>query len=103
MTRDVNIVVLSGTVSSSPTVVTTRTSKRICLFNLTNIEKYRLHDGRAAQHENTLVIEALGRNVDKCLSEVKHGDRCQINGYLRVDSINGEEKVRIRAFHIEKE
>jgi single-stranded DNA-binding protein len=103
MSRDTNVAIISGLVDNNPTVVTTRNNKRICLFNVLNVEKYRLADGRAAQHDNVLTVEALGRNVDKCLDEIFKGTRVHIHGYLRVDDVNGIEKVRIRAFHIEKE
>ncbi|NBO09705.1 MAG: hypothetical protein EBV30_10285 [Actinobacteria bacterium] len=103
MSRDVNIAIISGVVDNTPNVVTTRNNKRICLFNIRNIEKYRLADGRPAQHVNFLTVEALGRNVDKCLQEFHVGERVQIHGYLRVDDVNGVEKVRIRALHLEKE
>lgn len=103
MSRDTNIAIISGIVENNPNVVTTRNNKRICLFNVRNIEKYRLADGRPAQHTNFLTIEALGRNVDKCMSDIQAGERVQIHGYLRVDDVNGVEKVRIRAYHIEKD
>jgi len=103
MPRDVNIVAISGTVSNTPTVVTTRNNKRICLFDLKVVEKYHLADGRPAQHDNFLTIEALGKNVDKCLKDVHKGERFIINGYLRVDDVSGVEKVRVRAYYIEKE
>jgi primosomal replication protein N len=75
----------------------------ICLFSIKNVEKYKLADGRAAQHDNTLVVEVLGRNAQRCLEEVKIGERYQVNGYVRVDDANGTERVRIRAYHVEKE
>lgn len=103
MAKDINVAIISGTVDNTPTVVTTRNNKRICLFNLRLIERYHLANGQPAQHVNFLTIEALGKNVDKCLQEVRLGERYQIHGYLRVDDVNGIEKVRIRAFHIERE
>ena len=90
-------------VDNTPTVVTNRNNKQICLFDLQTIEKYRLSDGRPAQHENYVTIEALGKNVEKCMREVHRGDRYIIHGYLRVDEAGDSEKVRVRAYHIEKE
>ena len=103
MARDINIAILSGTVDNNPTVVTTRNNKKICLFDILTVEKYRLADGRDAQHDNFLTIEALGKNVDKCMNEVRKGGRYIIHGYLRVDDVSGVEKVRVRAYYIEKE
>ena len=103
MARDINVAILSGTVDNQPTVVTTRNNKRICLFDLKTTERYRLADGRPAQHDNFLTIEALGKNVDKCMNEVHQGERFIIHGYLRVDDVSGVEKVRVRAYYIEKE
>jgi single-stranded DNA-binding protein len=103
LSKDINVVVISGVVGNTPSVVTTRNNKRICLFNVENIEKYKLSTGQNAEHQNYITIEVLGRNVDKVIAEFSKGDRIQVNGYLRVDDVNGIEKVRIRAFHIEKE
>jgi single-stranded DNA-binding protein len=103
MAKDINITVLSGSVATTPSTVLTRNNKKICLFNLKNVERYQLADGRPAQHDNYLTIEVLGRNVDKIMAETRQGDRLVIHGYLRVDDINGVERVRIRAFHIEKD
>lgn len=103
MARDTNIAILSGTVDNNPTVVTTRNNKKICLFDIKVVEKYVLADGRPAQHDNFLTIEALGKNVDKCMRDVHRGDRFIIHGYLRVDDVGGVEKVRVRAYYIEKE
>lgn len=103
MARDLNIAILSGVVSNNPTVITTKNNKRICLFDLKTVEKYVLADGRPAQHENFLTIEALGKNVDKCMKEVMRGDRYIVHGYLRVDDVSGIEKVRVRAYYVERE
>jgi single-stranded DNA-binding protein len=103
MAYDVNSVVLSGTIDTVPSVVMTRNNKRICLFNIRTIERYQLADGRAAQHDNYFTVEALGKNVDKCLQEVQVGQRYVINGYLRVDDVAGIERTRIRVFHLQRE
>ena len=103
MSIDINIVVISGVVDNTPSVVTTRNNKKICLFNVENIERYKLSTGQSAQHQNFLTVEVLGRNVDKAVAEFKAGDRIQVHGYLRVDDVNGVEKTRIRAYHLEKE
>lgn len=103
MSRDINLVIISGTIDNNPTVVTTRNNKQICLFDIKVVEKYRLGDGRPAHHDNFVTVEALGRNVDKCMQDVKRGDRFIIHGYLRVGDVNGVEKVRVRAYYIERE
>lgn len=103
MPRDINMAIISGTIDNNPTVVTTRNNKKICLFDLKTVEKYVLANGSPAQHDNFLTIEALGKNVDKCMNEVRRGDRFIIHGYLRVDDVSGVEKVRVRAYYIEKE
>lgn len=103
MARDFNLTILSGVVENTPNVVTTRNQKKICLFNLKVIEKYELADGRPAQHVNYITIEALGKNVDKCVQQVHKGDRYVVHGYLRVDDVSGVERTRVRAFFIEKE
>ena len=102
MPRDINITILSGTVANTPNVVTTRNNKRICLFDLLVVEKYRLADGRAAQHDNFLTVEALGKNVEKCVNEVHKGERYVIHGYLRVDDVNGIVRLAVRNRHVHR-
>jgi single-stranded DNA-binding protein len=103
VSKDINIVVLSGTIVDTPHVILTRNQKRIGLFNLESVERYRLSTGQPAQHQNFLTVEVLGKNVDKISHDFQKGDRVQIHGYLRADEINGAGKVRIRAYHIEKD
>jgi single-stranded DNA-binding protein len=103
MARDINSVVLTGTVSRPPQAVRLKSGKQICLFTLKNVEKYELADRTPAEHRNFLSIEVFGKNVDRTLNEVREGERYVIHGYIRVDDIDGVEKVRVRAFNIQKE
>lgn len=103
MARDVNIVVASGTAHSTPSMVSLKNNKTLCVFTLKTVEKYKLGSGAQAQHENFIRVETLGRAADKCLQEVKLGCRYLVQGYLRVDDLHGVERVRIRAYNIQDE
>ena len=103
MARDFNLVVLTGIVSKAPETVRLKSGKSICLFTIKNLEKYELADGTPASHANFLNIEVFGKNVDRTLRDVHMGSRYLINGYLRVDDIDGIERVRVRAYNIQKE
>lgn len=103
MTRDFNHVILTGEAMTAPKQVLLRSGKPIALFTLKNLEKFVLGSGKMATHENFLSIEVFGRNVERTLVDVRQGDRYVITGYLRVDEVDGIEKVRVRAFNIQEE
>lgn len=99
--RDINVVILTGTVESTPTFVTVKNNKRILLFTLKNCEDFELFDGSPAVHANYFTVEVLGKNADRYVQILRIGTKCQISGYLRADELNGSDKVRVRAFRIE--
>lgn len=103
MPRDINQVILTGLVCRAPERVQLKSGKEICIFLLKNTEKYELANGSPAEHPNFLSIEVFGKQVERTLRDVKQGERYVINGYLRVDEISGVEKVRVRAFNIQKD
>lgn len=103
MVRDTNVVVLSGTADSKPSSITLKNNKKLSIFTLLTVEKYMMSDGTVGYHDNFVEIEALGRVAEKCQTEVKPGRRYHISGYLRVDDINGVDKVRVRAYNIQEE
>jgi single-stranded DNA-binding protein len=99
--RDFNFTFLTGTVISPPSFIPLANGKKALIFTLQNKEHYKLADGRAASHSNNITVEVLGKNADKYSSELKIGTRCNVVGYLRVDELKGQEKMRVRAFRIE--
>lgn len=76
-------------------------STRLLSFTLKNIEDFVLANDRPGTHENFFTCEVLGRNIDKFLRELKVGDLYDVEAYLRVDPINGVERVRLRVFSIQ--
>lgn len=103
MARDINQVILTGVVCRAPNTIQLKSGKQICIFSLKNIEKYELANGQPASHDNFLSVEVFGKNVDRTMRDVRMGERYVINGYLRVDEIDGIEKIRVRAFNIQKD
>ena len=101
MDRDINFTILTGTIASAPAWVPLSNSKRALVFTLQNNEHYQLSNGEAAVHQNSITVEVLGRNAEKYASEFVAGQRCQIVGYLRMDMMRGQERIRVRAFKIE--
>lgn len=103
MAKDVNIVVVTGIAHSAPSQVSLKNNKKLCVFTLKVVEKYQLSSGASAQHENYLTVETLGKAAERCMLEVKPGNRYQVQGYLRVDDLHGVERTRIRAYNIQDE
>lgn len=103
MASDLNVVVTSGVIESAPSIVLTRHNNRVCVFTLKNTEEFILANGRPARHVNIVTIEALGRNVDKCMTKLVPGNRIRIHGYYRVDDVNGVLKTRLRMHYFELE
>ena len=101
MQRDVNFTFLTGTIISTPSWVPLTNNKRALVFTIQNNEVYVLADGRKSSHPNRIVVEVLGRNADKYFDELSLNQRCQVVGYLRVDEMKGQDKLRVRAFRIE--
>jgi len=101
MARDVNLAVLTGTVVSTPSLVPIRGNKQMLLFTLSNTEKFINAAGAQSQHVNEIPVEVLGRNALALHSSVKRGDKCMLTGYLRVDDIHGETKMRLRVLSLQ--
>ena len=77
------------------------TFKKILTFTLKVTEKFELADGTPASHSNFFMFEALGRHAETYYKDLKLGRKYQVNGYLRHDNVDGEDKVRIRCFNIQ--
>jgi single-stranded DNA-binding protein len=99
--RDINSVVLTGTVESPPYLHTLKNSQKLLAFTLKVVERYQLKDGTPAQHENFFAIEILGRHVETHFRDIEPGKRYMVTGYLRADDLGGVEKIRIRCFNLQ--
>lgn len=80
---------------------TIKNSKKLLSFVLKNTERFDLADKTPATHENFFTFEVLGRNAELYLSMLVPGEYYQVDGYLRRDLINGEEKIRIRCYNVQ--
>ncbi len=102
MSRDINLTVLYGTVTSEPIVVAMKNGKPKLTFTLSVAERYKLSDGTPAEHINALRIEVLGRNVHQYRDTIRLNKRYMIHGYLRSeDSIDGRDKISVRCYSVQ--
>lgn len=101
MARDVNITILSGTLVDLPKIHVLKSTKKILSFTLKVTEKFELASGDSGSHENFVDFEALGKHADNFHKTLVVGKRYQITGYLRQDSYNGVESLRVRCFNIQ--
>ena len=101
--KDINHVMLSGTVSTTPTLVGIKHNKKMCVFTFLNTETFLTGGGQKQEHHNLITVEVLGRNAMKYYETLRKGGHYLITGYVRVDDISGVERARIRAFNIQEE
>jgi single-stranded DNA-binding protein len=100
MQRDSNDWKGSGIIVDEPKMMTLKNGQKLLSFTFLVTEHFTLANGSPGRHENYLTVEALGRSAENYLKELIVGERYQVKGYLRADSLNGTEKVRIRCFTI---
>jgi len=101
MARDVNLSVLTGTVISTPTLIPIRGNKHMLLFTVSTVEKFVNAAGVQSQHDNEIPVEVLGRNAESFHKTVLRGERYLLTGYLRVDDLNGVERMRVRLLSLQ--
>lgn len=101
MQKHLNFTILTGTIVSAPAWIPLAHNKRALVFTLQNNEHYQLASGAPAVHSNNINIEVLGKNAERYFNELHLHQQCSVVGYLRVDEVRGQDKVRIRAFRIE--
>jgi single-stranded DNA-binding protein len=103
MARDINDVILTGEVASTPVLSPLKNNKSRCLFGLRNVERYTLANGQPASHENIIDVEILGPRAEQYAREIRVGDRYLVKGYIRVDATDKSPSVKVRAFRVELE
>jgi single-stranded DNA-binding protein len=101
MARDTNLSIVVGQLVDEPEINDLKNSKKSLLFTLKNVERFELADGQPGSHENFLLFEVLGRNVDVYARSLTSGMRYEVTGYLRSGKIRGVERVWIRCFSIQ--
>lgn len=97
---DTNKTTHSGTAVTSPTFSMLNSSTPIAVFTLKVREYWYDKDHQKKFRDNIFKIETLGKNAHWVKTNVKVGKRYVIDGYLRHDSVNGQEEVKIRVYNI---
>jgi len=98
---DINKVWLSGVVVSDPVYTKLgHTKTPITYFTLQVNEKFRDRAGQTQVKPNTVRIECLGRSAENASRSVKRGKRYTVDGYIRVDTHEGEDSFRVRTFAV---
>lgn len=99
---DINKVWLSGVAVSEP-VMTYTGSTPISYFNLQVNEHFKDRSGASQMKPNIIRIEALGKHASKVKETVCAGKRFIVDGYIRIDSSDGQDFFRVRAFAVNED
>lgn len=98
--RHINKTTHTGVLVDEPRVITLKNNRKLLTFTLQVDEHFTLSDGEPGLHQNFFTFEVLGRHVDTYVRDLIVGDEYLVEGYMRADNINGEERVRVRCFNI---
>lgn len=98
---DINKVWLSGLVVTQPVMTRQKhVTTTIVNFTLQCNEKFVDKRGNPQVKTNLIRIECLGKTAEQAIERVKEGQRYVVDGYVRQDSYEDGENVRIRAFAV---
>lgn len=102
LSRDINKAWLSGVVVSQPTLTKLSSGTDLCIFTLEVIETWK-KDGKPKHRSNFIQIEVLGKNAIRAHTLLSIGTRCELEGFLRQDKLQGESRTRVRAYSVHLE
>lgn len=98
---DVNKTTHVGTAFTNPTIKVLKNNKSLAIFTL-KVKEYWVNKNNELQSRDNLIkCEAIGPKAHWVKANVKVGKKFYIDGYIRVDEINGNIDTKIRIFHIE--
>jgi len=100
---DINKVWLSGRAISQPILTKLPPKTAFTTFLLQINERFIGRDGEPCVKPNIIRIESLGKAAELTRDRVREGGRYQVEGYLRVDQVDGVEQVRVRTFAVYRE
>jgi single-stranded DNA-binding protein len=97
---DINKVWLSGLVISSPVLTKLASRTPFTYFTMQVNERFVDRNGIAQFRPNLIRVESLGKSAEINVNKVKQGSRYTVDGYLRHDTIDGHESIRVRTFAV---
>ena len=100
---DINKVWLSGLVVSRPILTKLSSRTPFTSFMLQVNEYFNDRNGNEKYKSNLIKIESLGKSAEVTANKVKRGQRYQVDGYIRQDTVDDRPEVKVRAFAIYKE
>lgn len=98
--RDVNRVWLSGVVTTDPVMTSVGYETPSTTFILKVDEDFIDRSGNKRSKSNFITIESLGKWAAKTKSIAIRGKRIWIEGYIRQDRIDEQDRIRVRIFAI---
>ena len=98
---DINKTTHVGTAFTTPTIKVLKNNKSLAIFTLKVKEHWVNRDNELQSRDNLIKCEAIGPKAHWVKANVKVGTKLYIDGYIRVDEINGNTDTRVRIFHIE--
>jgi single-stranded DNA-binding protein len=97
---DINKVWISGIALTQPILTKLPSSTPIASFILQVSEHFITNSSHDAARINCFEIETLGKSANKTMDKVRQGQRYIIDGYLRENSADGRQRVKVRTFAI---
>lgn len=97
---DINKVWLSGVVVSQPVLTKLSSKTPYAHFSLQVNERFVDKSGIVQLKPNIIRVESLGKSAETTLIKVKQGARFTVDGYLRQDTIDNTDVIRVRTFAV---
>ncbi|NDC22608.1 MAG: single-stranded DNA-binding protein [Proteobacteria bacterium] len=97
---DINKVWISGLVITQPVLTRLASKTPFATFTIQVNERFIDKNGSAQLKANIIKIESLGKSAEVTAQKVKQGSRYTIDGYLRQDSVDGQDHTRVRTFAV---
>lgn len=98
--RDVNRVWLSGVIATDPVMTSVGHETPSTTFILKVDEDFIDRSGNKKSKSNFISIESLGRWAGKTKTIAVRGKRIWVEGYIRQDRVDNQDRVRVRVFAI---
>lgn len=100
---DINKVLLSGLVVSQPVFTKIGDGTPSCTFILQVNETYCNKFGKTKHKSSFIRVESLGKSAHTTAERVLEGQRYIIDGYIRVEEIEGRTEFFIRTYSVRRD